>query len=173
VVSAVAANGSVRIVVGVDPSLAGLRALRLAVAEARRRGAVLHAVRAWNFNPVWDASLLFWYEEMEQDAADTIVRAFGEAMGGVPKDIRVVPVTVRGTPATGLVDYARRDDDLLFVGCSRRRGLRGLARRTTATQCATHARCPVVVVPPDAFTRDACREGIRRAIRRDLPVLTG
>ena len=76
------ANRSVRIVVGVDTSLAGLRALRLAVAEARRRGAVLHAVRTYDFNPVWDTSLLFWYEEMAQDAADTIVRARrGERIG--------------------------------------------------------------------------------------------
>jgi nucleotide-binding universal stress UspA family protein len=166
-------NRAVRIVVGVDPSLAGLRALRLAVAEARRRGAALHAVRAWNFNPIWDASLCFWYEELERDAADTIVRAFEEAMGGVPQDIRVVPVTLRGTPARGLVDYARRDDDLLFVGCSRRRGLRALARQGTARECATTARCPVVVVPPDAFARDACRQGLRRSVLRDLPALTG
>lgn len=36
-----------RVVVGVDPTLSGLQALRVAVGEAHRRGAALHALRAW------------------------------------------------------------------------------------------------------------------------------
>ncbi len=36
-----------RVVVGVGDSLASLEALRYAVSEARRRGALLVAVRAW------------------------------------------------------------------------------------------------------------------------------
>jgi hypothetical protein len=39
-----------RVVVGVSRSLAGLQALRYAVAEARRRVAPLVAVRAWYLN---------------------------------------------------------------------------------------------------------------------------
>jgi nucleotide-binding universal stress UspA family protein len=169
-----------RVVVGVDDSLAGLRALRLAVMEARRRAATLYAVRAWHVDLSWTASAnvwpvgsTMWQDELERDALDTIERAFGNAMGGLPKDVRVVAVAVLDTPGSALVGYANRDHDILFVGCGRPGGLLRRWHRCTAQFCVTRARCPVTVVPPDAFARAACREGLDRAIRRDLPIMTG
>ena len=42
-----------RVVVGVGESLAALQALRYAVAEARRRGWALRAVRVWQAGTPW------------------------------------------------------------------------------------------------------------------------
>jgi nucleotide-binding universal stress UspA family protein len=162
--------------VGVDGSLAGLRALRLAVAEARRRGAPLYAVRTWNFNPgwgAWGASPQAWLDDFEAEAVQVITRAFDEAMGGPPPDLLVGAVIVRGAPGQVLVELANRDDDVLFVGAQRRRGLRARLHHCVARFCAAHALCPVVIVPADAFARLACQEGLGRAVRRELPILSG
>jgi nucleotide-binding universal stress UspA family protein len=161
-----------RVIVGVDESLAGLRALRLAVTEARRRGAVLHAIRVWNFNPAWGSTPGDWYQEIEREAADTLERAFTEAMGGIPGDLKVVVGTRMGHPGRVLVDYAHGDRDLLVLGCTPRRWWRRLLRRSIANYCASQAWCPVLVVPLDAFARAASQEGLKRAVRRDLPALT-
>jgi len=162
-----------RVIVGIDGSLAGLRALRLAVAEARRRGAVLHAVRVWNFNPAWRGTPAGWYGELERQATDELADAFAAAMGGVPSDIEVVKATPMGVPGRVLVEYAHRDGDLLVVGCSPRRWWQRLRRGSTARYCATRAQCLVLVVPLDEFARDVTRHGLRRAVRRDLPALRG
>ena len=118
-----------RVVVGVDHTLAGLQALRFAVAEARGRGSViLPAIRAWQFGPSWygpDASPR--QAELVDAAAMTIVTAFREALGGAPKDILVEALVIEGAPAVVLTDQAHSDRDLLVVGRSRRRrfGLAG------------------------------------------------
>lgn len=161
-----------RVIVGVDDSLAGLRALRLAVAEARRRHAVLHAVRVWNFEPAWRGSPAGWYKQIEREAVELIARAFGEAMGEVPDDVEVVTATPMGRPGRVLIDYAHGDDDLLVLGTGQRRWWRRLFRSSTARYCAPRAWCPVVVVPPDAFARTASREGLKRAVQRDLATLS-
>lgn len=148
---------------GVDKSLAGLRALRVAVAEAHRRHAVLPALRVWNFNPGWRGTPDGWYQEIEREAADALDRAFAEAMGGVPRDLEVVTATPKGPPGQVLVDYAHRDDDLLVLGCRQRPRWRRLFHWSIARQCASHALCPVLVVPLDAFARAACRERLRPA----------
>jgi nucleotide-binding universal stress UspA family protein len=161
-----------RVIVGVDSSLAGLRALRVAVAEARRRRAVLHAVRVWNFDPAWRGSPRGWYAQIEQEAADLLRRAFAEAMGGVPGDLEVITATPIGRPGRVLIDYAHGDDDLLVLGCDQRRWWRRLFRRSTAKYCASRAWCPVLVVPLDTFARTASREGLKRTVKRELPILS-
>lgn len=157
-----------RVVVGVDGTLAGLRALRVAVAEARRRGAVLHAVRVWNFEPAWRGSPDGWYRQVEREAADAIHRAFAEAMGGLPGDLQVITATPMGYPGRMLVDYAHRDDDLLVLGAGPRRWWRRLTRRSITKYCVARAWCQVLVVPLDAFARTASRE----SLKRDLAALS-
>jgi nucleotide-binding universal stress UspA family protein len=161
-----------RVVVGVEDSLAGLRALRFAVAEARRRRAELHAVRTWTCSPNARGAFTAWYEELERAASDEIATAFDKAMGGAPDDIDVVMATVMGPPGKALVHYARREDDLLVLGATHGNRLWRLVRASVPRYCAAHAACPVLVVPPDAFAKQAQREGMARAIRRDLSNLT-
>jgi nucleotide-binding universal stress UspA family protein len=140
-------NGG-RVVVGVEDTLAGLRALRVAVAEARRRDAALHALRAWTFTPSRGGVPETWYHELEKAAADKVVAAFDKAMGGLPDDVDVVAGTVVGPPGRALVEYANRDDDTLVVGATRGHWLVRLMRRSVPRFCVARAQCPVLVIPP-------------------------
>jgi hypothetical protein len=138
-------------VVGVDDSLAGLQALRFAAAEARRRGAVLRAIRTWQFGPNWYGQNIGQYRaELVADAADLILTAFQEAMGGVPMDITVEAMAVEGPAARVLTDQAGGDDDLLVVGRGRRHILRP---STVDMRCVRSASCPVVTVTAPRLAR--------------------
>lgn len=165
-----------RVIVGVARSTTGLRALRLGVTEARQRGAVLHAVRAYQPLPSTAWLPAEAMDTSERDAQDDVLKAFTDTMGGPPTDLDVVVVVAPGQPGRVLVDYARRDEDLLMVGVSRRpwwgRALR-LWRGCVARYCVGHATCPLQVVPPDQFARDAMRTGLGRRLSRELSTLTG
>ncbi|MDQ7910400.1 universal stress protein [Phytohabitans sp. ZYX-F-186] len=161
-----------RVIAGVDGSFAGLRALRLAVAEARRRGVALHAVRVWSCDSSWQGGATGCAGEIDQQARAEAVAVFGAAMGALPEDVPVVITPVTGRPWRALVDYAYRDNDTLFVGTSQRRWWRRLFRPSTARYCAAHASCPVVVVPADSFARNAGGRRQARALVRDLSMLS-
>lgn len=157
-----------RVVVGVDESLAGLRALRCAVEEARRRKAQLHAIRVWAFNGSTRSAYQL-IEEHRGAAIASVESAFAEAMGGVPFDLDVVlQVVAGGNPARILVQSASADQDLLVVGASGDGALRRFLRRSVARYCAKKAACPVLVVPPTAFARQAGRHSVASDVERDL-----
>ena len=162
-----------RVVVGIDGTVAGLRALRSAVAEARRRGAVLHAVRAWTFGTNGQGAWPGWIEDQRRLSVELIAKVFADTMGGLPVDVDLVAVSALGPPGPVLTDYAHRDDDLLVVGTHRGTWLTRPLRHSVPRYCVAHANCPVLVVPLDAFTRQAVSEGMGRAIRRELPELIG
>src|SRR5262245_6120397 len=106
-----------RVIVGVAASIAGLQAVRRAVEEARRRGAPLLAVRAWQFPSTWqgpDATRL--RQEIAEGARAELREAFDLALGGQPDDVDVRSVVVQGPPHRVLVAQADRDGDLLVVG---------------------------------------------------------
>jgi nucleotide-binding universal stress UspA family protein len=162
-----------RVIVGVDGSVAGLRALRLAVAEARRRGAELHAIRVWSDNGAWETGSECLANARQVRAATELSMAFAATMGRVPDDIEVVAMAAGGRPGPILVTYAHRDADLLVVGTTQRGWLRRLFRRSTARYCVAHAACPVVAVPPDTFARTVSPRRLARDISRELPALGG
>jgi nucleotide-binding universal stress UspA family protein len=138
------ANRPPRVVVGVDDSLAGLQALRFAVAEARRRGVTVRAVRVWQLRAVWYGLDLGQYRtDLADAAAATIVTAFRLAMGGLPSDIVVEALALEGATPSVLVDQADGPDDLLVVGRSRH-GIFHVAG--VDVHCVRSARCPVVTV---------------------------
>ena len=115
-----------RVVVGVDDSLAGLRALREAVDLARDRGMQLRAVRTYRL--VSQASWLdigpvpgFVPAPPEADpapkraAAAVVAHAFEDAMGGVPRDVTVRVVLGTGPLNRALTAEACQEADLLVV----------------------------------------------------------
>lgn len=74
-----------RVVVGVSQSLAGLAALRYAVAEARRRNAPLYTVRAWALPSHWRGLAVdAWQRELREASHRYVVEAFDAALGGPP-----------------------------------------------------------------------------------------
>src|SRR5689334_4878588 len=68
-----AAQAPGRVVLGVDVSLAGLAAVRFAVAYARATGMPLHTVRAWAA-PHWrDQAALRWRLQIAEQAHQTLL----------------------------------------------------------------------------------------------------
>lgn len=153
-----------RVIVGVNRSVAGLRALRVAVTRARDLGLELWAVRTWETDIGYGDLALQRAQHARLRAEQHIVDAFADIAGGVPEALPVRSIATFGHPGPELVRMARRDDDLLVVG-------RGTRRRWTpsvAGYCTRHAGCPVLVVPPDALGRECSRLGGARVRRRDL-----
>jgi nucleotide-binding universal stress UspA family protein len=141
-----------RVVVGVSGSLGSVTALRRATALARRLGAELWPVLAWE-PPGGDpaarrspaASLLVedWQRLARQRLASVLEEIFGGDAPGVPMHA----VVVRGAPGPALVATADREDDVLVVGAGRR-GLQRAFSGRVSRHCLAHAVCPVLAVPP-------------------------
>jgi len=157
------------VVVGVGRSFAGLQALRFAVAEGRRRGCPVLAVRVWLMAQAWrTVCAQSWRTEMCDDARDYALGAFDTAMGGLPDDVDVRVVPREGVVGPTLVASAA-GDDLLVVGGGR--SILGYPYSPQVTRyCVRHAHCPVIAVPAPALARVAGR--VSRAIARDMGELT-
>ena len=142
-----------RIVVGVDGSEGSLRALRWAVREAQTRDATLDVVVAWHFpyaaavDVTGMAATRISRDELEQASQEVLDRAIDVARRE-SDTARVEPVLVQGGAAQSLLESAL-GADLLIVGSRGRGGFTGLLLGSVSQQCAHHATCPVVIVPPE------------------------
>ena len=146
------------IVVGVDGSQGGLKALDWALAEARLRRASLRVVHAWML-PLIEALPEPWVvgspsvgpstdevrNHVEAAARDVLSASVDRARSTAP-EVEIAGELVEGRAAVALLDAAR-DADLLVVGSRGRGGFAGLLLGSVSGQCVHHARCPVVVVP--------------------------
>jgi nucleotide-binding universal stress UspA family protein len=137
-----------RIVVGVDGSEHGRRALRWAQREAELHAHELTALLAWglfdqlhvggagSFDPDYGPA----------DAAAALTATITNTLG--PDAAAAIrPVVVCDLPARALLDAAR-GADLLVVGPRGRGGLRELMLGSVSQACLHHASCPVVIVRP-------------------------
>ncbi|WP_042426549.1 universal stress protein [Streptacidiphilus anmyonensis] len=176
-----------RVVVGVTGSAGSAAALRMAAAEARRSGRVLVAVLAWEppggeaaYRLAPDPDLVrIW----ERAAIERLSAAFAEAftgastemftetatgeVDGVPDDVRVERVAVRGPAAYALTELAEHPDDLLVLGAGARRPLARLLRGAVRRRALARAHGPVMLVAPPAEPPT-----LPRAVRRELRRLT-
>jgi len=137
-----------RIVIGIGDDPAAVAALAYAVAEARRCNAELVAVRAWG--PLADPSPRDAVPpgaeaELRARANDEITRAFDEAAGGVPLDVKVKTETPEGPPGRALARVADRADDLIVVGRSRHLLGRRAVFGSVPDYLMDHATCRVLV----------------------------
>jgi nucleotide-binding universal stress UspA family protein len=145
----VAVDGG-RVIAGVSGSLRSLGALRAGVEEARLTGAPIMAVLAWEpaggelayRRAPCPVLLKLW----EHAAVERLTHAFDDAFGGVPHDVTVRMLVVRGKPGPFLVDFADQPDDLLVVGGGGRKWLH--MHGSVTRYCIGHAHCPVLTVPP-------------------------
>ncbi|MER7273785.1 universal stress protein [Dactylosporangium sp. NPDC000244] len=137
------------VVVGVDGSHDGARAVRWAAADAARRHRPLHLVHACgappDLNPpVGPAVPVACQEEARQIAERTVAGASVQARD-VAADLRITTEIVADRPVPALLNAAR-NASVLVVG---NRGLGGFAALlvgSTGVQLAAHAECPVVIV---------------------------
>lgn len=138
------APGGSTVVIGVDGSDDGHRALDAGLEEARLRGGRCVVVHAWDLGVVAASPVIADTAEVLERAARELIDEEAGRIAG-----RGVPVSrslVYGSPAKALLD-ASEHADLVVVGS---RGLGGVAARllgSVSSACAAHAACPVLVVP--------------------------
>jgi nucleotide-binding universal stress UspA family protein len=159
-------GGGPRVVVGVDGSPGSRAALVHAFTAAAQRGAELEVVSSYPVNLVWTGGSSLEVPDTEAVRADTASRA-GDLVDEVRRDL-----STRGTPGTDTVDVRlvvsggrpvpelvkrSEDADLLVVGSRGRGAMRSALMGSVALHCATHARCPVIVVHPMSAVTGAPR----------------
>jgi nucleotide-binding universal stress UspA family protein len=149
-----------RIVVGIDGSEDGQRALRWALDDARARDAYVQAVYAWQPRPV-DGGYLYpgvpvddiatplppetdRFEDAARHVLDAAVE--GADISGLARPLQ--RRLVCGDAAAALLGAAD-DASLVVVGSRGMHGFRGLLLGSVSEQVAHHASCPVVVVRAD------------------------
>jgi nucleotide-binding universal stress UspA family protein len=135
-----------RIVVGVDGSEHGRRALRWAQRKAALHGSELTALLAWGlFDQLHDdGGTSFDPDYGPTDAAAALDAMIADTLGTDAAGA-VRQVVVCDLPARALLDAAR-DADLLVVGPRGRGQPRELVLGSVTQTCLHHAPCPVAVV---------------------------
>lgn len=124
-----------RIVVGIDGSDGASYALRWAVEEARLRKASLGVIYAWNAS--------FSIEE----AAFATLNGACDGIDTTGLAHPVDRILSRDGAASAILE-ASRGADLAVMGSRGLGGFSGLLLGSVSHQVATHAICPVVIVPP-------------------------
>ncbi|WP_240119965.1 universal stress protein [Streptomyces sp. MUM 2J] len=137
------------VVLGVGEDANDSAAVRFAFDEARHRGAVLEAVRAWRC-PTHEASgHVSPADDLAVPHEEHAEKVLAQALRNTPPDIELRRRTVEGHARRVLVD-ASRDADLLVVGARRHEGHFGLQLGRIAHAALHHSMCPVAVVPQQA-----------------------
>jgi nucleotide-binding universal stress UspA family protein len=140
-------NGNRLIVVGVDGSDGGRRALDWAAAEATSRGGTVQAVAAWRWDGIESGPVTATNprDERERVAAllDQEIRGLITRRGG---SLPVAGEVVEGR-AADVLSAAARTADLLVLGSHGHNRLRHTVLGSVSEECVRKAACPVVVVP--------------------------
>ena len=132
-----------RIVVGLDGSEGSKDALRWAARQATLTGASLDVVMTWEV-PVVPYGVWTGYDAGGQ-AQETLDATVEEILGRSNPG-QVVATVTEGRPEWALLQAARKAD-LLVVGGRGHRPFACLLLGSVSRHCASHASCPVVVVP--------------------------
>jgi nucleotide-binding universal stress UspA family protein len=144
-----------RVVVGVDQSLSGYAALRVAAGMARSRNVPLQAVRA-----------MPGIGMVEMEYVDA---AFQEALGGYPADVEVTRIVAFDSTSAALARHASDPRDLIVVGGDGKGMLRAMCSGSVARSLLKHVRCQVLVVPAPEMQR-ATRRSLRKLRRHRADV---
>lgn len=142
-------NAHDRVVVGTDGSSGATAALEWAAAEASARGVPLRIVTAEPPDPLVPPEMT---QERYRHAAATLQAAVEHCRQERPA-LEVESEVLRAHPVEALVAESRRA--AMVVTASRGRGgVRGLVLGSTSLRLTAHAQAPVVVVGPEARSRD-------------------
>ncbi len=137
--------GDHRIVVGVDGTDGGRRALRWALHEAAVRGSTVQAVMSWR----WDTADPTESTEQARESAERTLRdEIAEQTAAVPASagVTVAAEVVEGRAADVLC-RAAQEADLLVLGSHGHDRVYHTVLGSTAQECVESAECPVVVIP--------------------------
>lgn len=135
------------IVVGVDGSEGGQRALRWAVAEAVHRATAVQAVIAWRWDGIETLPPVAYTAAEEHDRAIAILRrAVDELTPAERGGVAIAEQVIEGRPADVLTAAASRAD-LLVLGSHGHSRVWHTVLGSVSEECVRKAGCPVVVVP--------------------------
>ena len=143
-------NANYLIVVGVDGSEGGRRALDWAANEAATRGGAVQAVVAWSWDGMDYGPIAATYPQQEAERAQKVIGDEIKAL--VQRRGSHLPVSgevVEGRPADVLI-AAGRSADLLVLGSHGHSRLRHTVLGSVSEECIRNAACPVVVIPDEA-----------------------
>ncbi|WP_045746663.1 universal stress protein [Actinoplanes rectilineatus] len=135
------------IVVGVDGSDSGLRALDWAARHATGRNTAVQAVMAWAWDGI-EADVLTVTSPQEQQrlAAEILDRQVKTVVAEHGSHLPIAAETIEGNPAIVLTTAAR-GADLLVLGSHGHGRLRHSVLGSVSEECIRKATCPVVVIP--------------------------
>jgi nucleotide-binding universal stress UspA family protein len=153
--------GDHRIVVGVDGTDGGRRALGWALQEAAERGGTVQAVMSWR----WDTAEPTQSTQSAREAAErTLHDEIEQQMAAVPAGARVaVAAQVIEGRAADVLCEAASDADMLVLGSHGHDRIYHTVLGSTAQECVEAAQCPVVVIP--AAWRVPARTTTRALVR--------
>lgn len=134
------------IVVGVDGSPTGLRALEWALAEGTRTGARVRAIHAWTFTP-YDLPAVTTVADAKQHAERILAAAVNVALAEATNPPIVDTETIEGA-ASRVLTEASATAGLLVLGSHGHGALLNALLGSVSAECVHHATCPVVIVPP-------------------------
>ncbi len=142
-------EGVATIVVGVDGSDGGLRALEWAIQEATFRKMRVRAIGIVQIHLVALSVPGYPYadERYINDLVESVRKMVADQVDAANPD-RAVEVTVdavMGAPAEVLVE-ASKGAEMLVVGSRGRGGFTGLLLGSVSQQCVSHAQGPVAVI---------------------------
>ena len=138
-------SNTYRIVVGVDGSDGGRRALRWAVHEAQARHGTVQAIMAWTWDGLGAPPEGFVHPDDERRAAQ---RRLADQLAAVhvQEGLVLADEVVEGLPAAVLT-AAARDADLLVLGGHGHGRVHHAVLGSVSEECIRKATCPVVIVP--------------------------
>jgi nucleotide-binding universal stress UspA family protein len=140
-----------KLVVGVDGSDGSRAAVRWAGAEARLRGVPLVAVEAWEFSPlIFAADVPMALDDLRSSVEEHLESLVADELGpaGERQGLEVVERVIEQAPVPALLSQIDAGD-VLVVGSRGRGGFTGLLLGSVSQQLASHAPCPVVIIPPE------------------------
>jgi len=140
-------NKTQLIIVGVDGSEGSRLALRWAVAEAQRSGGAVKAVTAWYWQGLeGDMLAVTNPREQEQHAERISAREVEAVVAEFGSETPIAREVVEGVPVRVLID-ASRQARMLVLGSHGHGRLHRAVLGSVSDECASQARCPVVIIP--------------------------
>jgi nucleotide-binding universal stress UspA family protein len=153
-------NDNYLIVVGVDGSEGGRRALRWAAREAADRGGTVQAVTAWR----WDLPEggLAVTDGPEEEPAQRAARMLEREIEMLPTGLPIASEVVEGR-AADVLGTATQDADMLVLGSHGHSRVWHTVLGSVAEECVRKASCPVVVIPmPQGAARRSAAPAVPR-----------
>jgi nucleotide-binding universal stress UspA family protein len=143
-------SSSYLIVVGVDGSEGGRRALRWAAREAATRGGAVQAITAWSWDGMEYGPIAATRPQEAAESAHLLLdREIQELVARNGSSLPVAAEVIEGRPAD-VLGAAARTADLLVLGSHGHSRVRHTVLGSVSEDCIRKAACPVVVIPVPA-----------------------